>query len=222
MWLRKRSNTDTAEDIAIKKRISIRVAKLLRVPSAVIEESEDMQVVFYESKPPGHYRAHHDSGMVEDGLEPFRVYTVFFHINTPAKGGETQFPAAFKDTTGFTEQDWEDLEWGTQVNHTCDKPNAGLVLPAKRGQAVVWLNHRVSKEGLVEPPLQKSSMHCGCDVLEGEKMVANQWVWGDVMDQVCRLGPTKQESLKSLGVVGGGSVPTFFEKGIKGQEEEDL
>jgi len=92
MWLPKHPNSRTplfergfaAEYPHLVKfidAVDARVARLLRVKHEVVKRSEDLQMVSYNSTPPGHYRGHHDSGMLEDGLEPMRVYTVFFILN---------------------------------------------------------------------------------------------------------------------------------------------
>ena len=44
------------------------------------------------------------------------------------------------------------------------------------GRAIVWMNHPVASTGVVSGHLDIASLHSGCDVLEGEKIVANQWV----------------------------------------------
>lgn len=110
------------------------------------------QIVAYNSTPKmGHYRAHHDSGQIADGLEPMRVYSVFYQLNDVQRGvnrlpfrflpsclaallpspasspgcdpslqGQTQFPGAFRNTSGWTQDQWDALEWQNHVQNACD------------------------------------------------------------------------------------------------------
>lgn len=92
MWLGKHEHNPTPEFHEgyarefpklgqLLSKVDARVSKLLRVPRDVLKYTEDLQMVSYNSTPPGHYRGHHDSSLLEDGLRPFRIYTVFFILN---------------------------------------------------------------------------------------------------------------------------------------------
>ena len=60
------------------------------------------------------------------------------------------------------------------LSHHCHKAN--LVVAPKRGTAIVWYNHVLDKEDTWLGELDKFSLHGGCDVTEGKKWVANQWM----------------------------------------------
>ena len=89
----------------------------------------------------------------------------------------------------------------------------GLVVPARRGQALVWQNHRAAgsrdggpwgspaaadsgKMSLSEfEDLDWSTLHAGCDVGEGaEKWVANQWVWQENVERLCGIVAAGREA----------------------------
>merc|ERR1712070_325611 len=50
----------------------------------------------------------------------------------------------------------------------------GLVLPVERGSAMLWYNHEIV-DGLVAD-VDVKSFHGGCEVLRGDKWIANQWL----------------------------------------------
>ena len=86
-------------------------------------------------------------------------------------------------------------------------------MPARRGQALVWQNHRAAgsrdggpwgspaaagsgKMSLSEfEDLDWSTLHAGCDVGEGaEKWVANQWVWQENVERLCGIVAAGREA----------------------------
>jgi hypothetical protein len=151
---------------------------------------------------------HHDSSAegAEEGGETKRAYTLLFHLrDVDAGGGETWFPGANRDPAGR----WGQARWG-QLEHNCTTAPAcaeevgpagerlGLVVPARRGQAIIWQNHRAPGDPRSGPwgvgaatglqPMDLSTLHAGCDVGEGgEKWVANQWVWQGAVERLCGI-----------------------------------
>lgn len=46
----------------------------------------------------------------------------------------------------------------------------------KKGTAVMWYNHMISNVTGLLGPQDMRSLHGGCDVLEGYKWIANNWI----------------------------------------------
>jgi len=110
----------------------------------------------------------------------------------------------------MTERDWNKIEWNTHIDPSCNleeigrNHNKGLIIPPEKGRAVIWLNHRIDKEGVVSGHLDQASMHCGCDVLKGEKFVANQWILGSALETACPgHGPSAREMVNAAAHSGG-------------------
>jgi len=66
----------------------------------------------------------------------------------------------------------------TPLNIKTDESKAceyGLRIKPKKGNAAMFysLEEENQEEGKTDP----WSLHCGCDVLKGEKWIANQWIW---------------------------------------------
>ncbi|KAF1741255.1 hypothetical protein MXB_2912 [Myxobolus squamalis] len=53
--------------------------------------------------------------------------------------------------------------------------NGSLVVSPRKGTMVLWYNHLLNEEGYLGV-LDPYSLHGGCDVLEGEKWIANNWI----------------------------------------------
>ncbi|XP_046882215.1 transmembrane prolyl 4-hydroxylase isoform X2 [Hypomesus transpacificus] len=163
-----------------------RVTGLTRLPPALVDLSEPLQVVRYEQG--GHYHAHHDSGPVypetacthtrlaANTSTPFetscRYITVLFYLNSVEGGGETAFPVA--DNRTYDEvsliQNEVDL---LDTRKNCDKSNL-RVTPTK-GTAVFWYNYLSDGRGWVGEQ-DEYSLHGGCVVTRGTKWVANNWI----------------------------------------------
>uniref|UniRef100_A0AAY5KVL7 Transmembrane prolyl 4-hydroxylase n=1 Tax=Esox lucius TaxID=8010 RepID=A0AAY5KVL7_ESOLU len=163
-----------------------RVTRLTRLPSALVDLSEPLQVVRYGQG--GHYHAHHDSGPVypetvcthtrlaANASTPFetscRYITVLFYLNSVEEGGETAFPVA--DNRTYEEvsliQNNVDL---MDTRKNCDKSNL-RVKPVK-GTAVFWYNYLSDGQGWVGEQ-DEYSLHGGCVVTRGTKWVANNWI----------------------------------------------
>ena len=54
--------------------------------------------------------------------------------------------------------------------------DANLYYKPKRGTALFWYNHLINEETGWLGPLDVMSYHGGCDVLEGTKWAANNWI----------------------------------------------
>ncbi|KAM9534627.1 LOW QUALITY PROTEIN: transmembrane prolyl 4-hydroxylase [Salvelinus alpinus] len=163
-----------------------RVARLTRLPSALVDLSEPLQVVRYEQG--GHYHAHHDSGPVypetacthtrlaANTSTPFetscRYITVLFYLNSVEGGGETAFPVA--DNRTYEEvsliQNNVDL---MDTRKNCDRSN--LRVKPTKGTAVFWYNYLSDGQGWVGEQ-DEYSLHGGCVVTRGTKWVANNWI----------------------------------------------
>merc|ERR1712150_344855 len=89
------------------------------------------------------------------------------------------------DAAGWDHDDWSQLETQCQPTQMCTKLG-GLVVPARKGDAILWYNVRPSAlpglaAGQARGPdfgprtVLWSSVHCGAEVLEGEKWFANLW-----------------------------------------------
>lgn len=151
-----------------------------------------------------------------------------------AGGGETWFPGANRDPAGR----WGQARWG-RLEHNCTTAPScaeeadpatgkrlGLVVPARRGQAIIWQNHRAPGDPRSGPwgvgaatglqPMDWSTLHAGCDVgAGGEKWVANQWVWQGAVERLCGIRAPAVED----GALGAGEKVEESEEGGNGNEE---
>ncbi|XP_032229487.1 transmembrane prolyl 4-hydroxylase isoform X2 [Nematostella vectensis] len=177
------------------KRIQQRLSKLIQMPIEILEKSEEMQVVKYEES--GHFHAHYDSKRgtpVNETTLPCcpltkflngdselirpdgkchlcRFMSVVYYLNDVTAGGETAFPVADNETF-----DDEELKRQGIVNLSkyCNKSNV-IMKPAK-GTAIFFYNHHIDQETGQIGPVDKYSLHGGCDVKEGSKWIATTWV----------------------------------------------
>jgi prolyl 4-hydroxylase len=115
--------------------------------------SESLQVVRYQQDQ--EYTAHHDfvHPYQHNRHQPTRFATLLLYLNTPKKGGETVFPRATNPT-----------------NHD------GLSISPRKGMAVLFYNL------LPDGNMDDLSQHASKPVLEGEKWLANLWVWDPIID----------------------------------------
>uniref|UniRef100_A0A3B3VKB4 Prolyl 4-hydroxylase, transmembrane n=1 Tax=Poecilia latipinna TaxID=48699 RepID=A0A3B3VKB4_9TELE len=164
----------------VLQEIKERVTRLTRLPAALVDLSEPLQVVRYEEG--GHYHAHHDSGPVypetacthtrlaANTSTPFetscRYITVLFYLNSVDGGGETAFPVADNRT-----YDEETVPLSSSLN--CDKSN--LRVKPTKGMAVFWYNYLSDGRGWVGEQ-DEYALHGGCVVTRGTKWVANKWI----------------------------------------------
>uniref|UniRef100_A0A3Q2PLY1 Prolyl 4-hydroxylase, transmembrane n=1 Tax=Fundulus heteroclitus TaxID=8078 RepID=A0A3Q2PLY1_FUNHE len=178
------------ESHQVLQEIKKRVTRLTRLPSAIVDLSEPLQVVRYEEG--GHYHAHHDSGPVypetacthtrlaantstpfETSCSVFYMYiTVLFYLNSVDGGGETAFPVADNRTydEGSLIQDDVDL---MDTRRNCGKSN--LRVKPTKGMAVFWYNYLSDGRGWVGEQ-DEYALHGGCVVTRGTKWVANKWI----------------------------------------------
>lgn len=147
------------------------------LPSAVIRSSEPLQVVNYPLQ--GHYSCHHDSSPDSIDAGDARLGTLAVFLNEVRRGGETVFPGADREgAETWSMEDWEDLETRCQPRKACAKLGGVTVAP-RRGDAILWYNVRPTfwtrvaqgtfGHGFGNRALLWSSLHCGAEVLEGEK-----------------------------------------------------
>lgn len=163
-----------------------RVISLTRLPSALVELSEPLQVIRYEH---GDFsNAHHDSSPSHSTTTcahtrlagnasalaevSCRYLTMLFYLSSVEEGGETTFPVA--DNRTYEEQaliqDGVDL---TDAQETCNRGN--LRLKPTAGTALLWYNHLSDGRGWMGE-LDEYSLHGDCPVRRGVKWVANSWV----------------------------------------------
>ncbi|XP_042348408.1 transmembrane prolyl 4-hydroxylase-like [Plectropomus leopardus] len=163
-----------------------RVTSLTRLPSALVELSEPLQVIRYEH---GDFsNAHHDSSPSHPETTcahtrlagnksaltevSCRYLTVLFYLSSVEEGGETTFPVA--DNRTYEEealvQDGVDL---TDTQETCGRGNVRIKPTA--GTALLWYNHLSDGRGWMGE-LDEYSLHGDCPVRRGLKWMANSWV----------------------------------------------
>ena len=53
---------------------------------------------------------------------------------------------------------------------------ANLVLPPKKGTAIMWYNNFIDPDSGLLGSVDRYSLHGGCDVIKGEKWIANNWL----------------------------------------------
>ena len=137
---------------------------------------------------------------------------------------------------------WSELEHNCTTAPVCADhvgptgERLGLVVPARRGQAIIWQNHRAPGDPQSGPwgvgaatglqPMDWSTLHAGCDVGEGgEKWVANQWVWQDAVERLCGIrAPAVEDRGPGAGGGGGGGEAekeSGYDEMREGTEDED-
>ena len=70
-------------------------------------------------------------------------------------------------------QDYEEKDRWNLGSHCYD---ANVVVRPKKGTAVMWYNHMISNVTGLLGLHDVRSIHGGCDVLEGSKWIANNWI----------------------------------------------
>jgi len=176
--------------------LSERIHLVTKLPKDMIWSSENMQVIRYREKQ--HYHCHYDSedeeaknipcchqaqNLAEDvddeDIEdikcvPCRYLTFFYYLNEPKLGGETAFPIADNETIPQNYSLVQDDVNKCDLSDHCY--DANLYYKPKRGSALMWYNHLVSNTTGWLGPLDVMSYHGGCDVIEGTKWAANNWI----------------------------------------------
>ena len=80
-----------------------------------------------------------------------------------------------------------------ELNLSINCHSSNLVLTPKKGTAIMWYNNLIDSESGLLGNLDVNSVHGGCDVIKGEKWIANNWL----------TAPTKHfKNLKSIYDVG--------------------
>ncbi|KAL9950841.1 hypothetical protein ACROYT_G043406 [Oculina patagonica] len=192
-----------------------RIRLVTKLPKDMIWSSENMQVIRYSKKQ--HYHCHYDSEeeeanqlpcchhaeiLAEDYCQyggtkcvPCRYLTFFYYLKGPKLGGETAFPIA--DSDAIPTNDNSTLIQG-DINK-CDLSDhcydANLYYTPKRGAALFWYNHHVSATTGWLGSRDVWSYHGGCDVIQGIKWAANNWINAGV-DRETDLKIWKRSSLR--------------------------
>ncbi|XP_046368515.2 transmembrane prolyl 4-hydroxylase-like [Haliotis rufescens] len=172
----------------ILKGIRERLSAVTRLSLHFFDDSEGLQVVRYGVG--GHYHAHMDSGPeMAHGLpcchqsrdchpatsrccQLCRYVTVLLYLNQVEEGGETAFPIADQDTEALS--NLMSKRENFNLSHNCH--NSSVVIKPQEGMAVMWYNNHLDTETGWIGDLDPFSYHGGCDVLRGEKWIANCWV----------------------------------------------
>jgi len=182
IWLKQSDRNDT-----IMANLREKVIKVTNLPRYIVEGGGPLQVLNYQ--PHGHYHAHYDGQDFADypgtpcchlSLEAqpnncmlCRLVTIIYYLNDVEEGGETAFPVA--DKADFKEERFRERISGDLYNLSEFCHNASLVVTPKKGRAVMFYNHYLDKNGWMGP-LDKHSLHGGCDIIKGEKWMANNWI----------------------------------------------
>jgi|EP01044_Picomonas_judraskeda_P002087 hypothetical protein len=113
-----------------------------------------------------------------------RYATVLLFLRAPAEGGNTSFPlvsaTAVEEPTGPVEKQLDSLSSKNTHAHKIWRQHSaqcehGLTVTPQQGSALLFYNHKLSADGRLGE-LDRLTFHGGCDVLAGEKWVANYWV----------------------------------------------
>lgn len=175
-WLKVTEDTDP-----VLQELQERVILLTKLPRVFIEHSEELQVVKYGVH--GHYHAHYDSTDERDfpasrcckgdpgNCSLCRYMTVLYYLNDVTRGGETAFPVA--DEEDFNRTDYHEKDRSNLSSHCYD---SNVLVRPRKGTAVMWYNHMISNVTGLLGPQDVRSLHGGCDVLEGYKWIANNWI----------------------------------------------
>ena len=98
----------------------------------------------------------------------FRYITILFFLNNVTEGGETAFPVADREEL-FAEKNYS-----SNLSRNCEK--ASLVVKPVKGSALFWYNNVLDEESGKMGEVDMLTLHGGCDVIEGEKWIANLWI----------------------------------------------
>lgn len=97
-----------------------------------------------------------------------RYITILFFLNNVTEGGETAFPVADHEEL-LAEQNYS-----SNLSRSCEK--ASVVVKPVKGSALFWYNNILDEESGKMGEVDMLSLHGGCDVIKGEKWVANLWI----------------------------------------------
>jgi hypoxia-inducible factor prolyl 4-hydroxylase len=175
-WLSQDSTSDP-----VLQQLRNRLIALTHLPRVIVETSEHIQVVHYDIG--GHYHCHldtdpddtnktccHFTKTANDGCQLCRYLTLLYYLNEVPEGGATAFPGAKMDA---------DLNYDTfmktglcNLSAQCE---SGIVVKPKMGSAVLWYSHFLEEEGQLGRA-DNRTIHGGCDVIKGDKWIANNWI----------------------------------------------
>lgn len=102
-----------------------------------------------------------------------RFITILYYLNDVEEGGQTAFPVADEpdyDHEKFRMREKDDLY---NLSNFCH--NASLVVQAKKGRAIMWYNHDTDENGWLGK-MDYYGLHGGCDIVKGNKWIANNWL----------------------------------------------
>lgn len=166
----------------VLRRLHERIIKLTKLPRKIVQGGEPMQVVRYEKF--GHFHAHMDSTIKDPDVpcchqnhlrasdcRVCRFITILYFLNDVEEGGQTAFLMA--DNTTVTP---EEIERTDEINLSMNCGSANLILPPKKGTAVMWYNNFIDPESGLLGSVDRRTLHGGCDVIRGEKWIANNWL----------------------------------------------
>ena len=97
-----------------------------------------------------------------------RYITILFFLNNVTEGGETAFPVADREEL-FAEKNYS-----TNLSRNCNR--ASLVVKPVKGSALLWYNNVLDEESGKMGEVDMLTLHGGCDVIQGEKWIANLWI----------------------------------------------
>ncbi|KAG0482400.1 hypothetical protein HPP92_010484 [Vanilla planifolia] len=123
------------------------------------ENGEDIQVLKYEHGQK--YDAHYDffSDHVNIARGGHRIATVLMYLSDVGKGGETVFPSAE-----------ESLRHSNAKDDLSECARHGIAVKPKKGDALLFFSLYPNAAP------DRSSLHGGCPVIEGEKWSATKWI----------------------------------------------
>lgn len=175
-WLSQDAKSDP-----VLQRLRERLIALTHLPRLIVETSEQMQVVHYTVG--GHYHCHldtdpeqhnatccHFTHMSDNSCRLCRYLTLLYFLNEVPEGGATAFPSAHMEG----DLNYDDFQ-ATGLCNLSAQCEAGIVVKPKMGSAVLWYSHFLDDEGQLGK-VDNKTMHGGCDVIKGEKWIANNWI----------------------------------------------
>ena len=71
---------------------------------------------------------------------------------------------------------FKEVEITDEINLSMNCRSANLILPPKKGTAVMWYNNFIDPESGLLGSVDRRTLHGGCDVIRGEKWIANNWL----------------------------------------------
>ncbi|XP_078355779.1 transmembrane prolyl 4-hydroxylase-like [Oculina patagonica] len=179
-WLQQNKTADK-----VLRRLHERVIKLTKLPRKIVQGAEPMQVVRYEKF--GHYHGHldstikgptvpccHQNYLRAPDCRVCRFITILYYLNDVEEGGETAFLIA--DNTTTTPDEVESSKATDEFNLSINCHSANLVLSPKKGTAIMWYNNFIDPDSGLLGSVDRYTFHGGCDVIKGEKWIANNWL----------------------------------------------